>query len=1503
MCLVAVVAGAQAPANAARHSIRLRSRVVTVAEGIDPAADERGRLAKAAGAPAIHLILGFREVPAADAWSRLAANGVTRVAYLGDGNYVVAATWPPASRSELAETMRAVGAIALTPLMPQDKISPRVVRQQREEWAFDKAAGLLKVTVMFFPEIPKEQRASLIAAFHRGSERAVELAPGLWAMRIRPADAAKLAESEAVQDIDVGPVPKLPLMNDARRQLDVDPVQNMNLAAAGSFYAQGLSGKGVRISTSEGVQDHEDFWIHDATGTRTTMRVSSNCSPSLQDAHGAMTAGISLGNGFGSAMRGGGAYQWRGVAPEAIFDCGGTEDIVSRSFVQTYYGIYSGTAASIDGAIRGDGTGDRRPQIWAVANQGINSQYGSEVGYYSIYAPAKNPIVVANISASTLRWMFSSLGPTFDGRIKPDVSAPGTKEGWPEGVGQIGLDVDYVKLNLAAGGPLVWNFSGGNWQGGWGELGWWTSQDIGPVSQLTGTPDALHVPLLPPPHTGWRHSPMVGTLKQPDGTTLLSISATASDTMEIRYRADANSLWRPGRAYFTWMTNPNTYDPYGASFDFIADGAWHTSIVPVGLDPNWKTTTIDKIDYLSLIFGAYGMLVPNGLTQYGGAGGSSAAAPAVSGALALLTEQFAQSFGVQVTNRAAASPFWRDANGNPAPGAGMPLPSTFKALLIHGARDLAYLPHADEPNNPDTHAKTVYHDGPDLATGYGIIDVGASSRVIAAHTNALPSVVERQITNGNTHTYTIVVPPSPRAPLKVTLAWDDAPGNPSFSETAPHLVNDLDLTLTAPNGTPYLPYTIDQPYTPITGNEPNVVEPEPITAASITRARTNAPNHLDNVEQVFVANPAPGTWIVKVKGTQLWSPPQKYSLVLRTPSLPATHLSGGKVVFGSDRVTPPQLFVKQVGSTAAPVQVTNNFLPTRHPRWSPNGKYIAFVLEDIIVGNSSSQMDALNIIDESGVLQSSIHANVVGATSFGYPQWADDGKRIVLTFWSSWGNRGLAVVTYPSSTAFGWNPAVTTLVPIGGPINPGEAAFSRDGNFIYFMGDSSGGISQPYRIPVTGGTPALVYGNGMPLRRAFAPSISPDGSRLVFNSEMWREDPATYLDEEVVDLGLVTGVAQQITREPGNQYAWFARNGAGEMVMQSNTTAPANTELFLEENGVRIPVDVGDPTNVWRDGGPDWWKPPCGGGTAIWSNGEAVGCKFTTWGPDQQNMCGAWKTLPATGNGTCHVCIDASLVPAVLAGPWTGLTEGASSTSTTPADFTCRGCMTRPAQMVGWWMFDETSGMTALDHSPTGATGTHVGSPQFVAGKVAGGVKLNGSTAYVNVPPNATLDVGTGDFSIDAWIKVDTAADGSGVHVIVEKRQANPWRGYSFFLYSGQLGLQLADGLGTQYSNYFSGGTVPADAQWHLVAVTVQRANAQGGRFYLDGFPLGAPFNPTGRTGTLTNTTTPLRIGSLTTVVGSLFKGSLDEVELYRRALTPWEMQMLSVAGPCGKCK
>jgi PKD repeat protein/streptogramin lyase len=195
---------------------------------------------------------------------------------------------------------------------------------------------------------------------------------------------------------------------------------------------------------------------------------------------------------------------------------------------------------------------------------------------------------------------------------------------------------------------------------------------------------------------------------------------------------------------------------------------------------------------------------------YGGHGwcGTSMAAPTVSGITALMIEQFRTAFSAD------------------------PLPSTVKGTLIHTARDL---------ENP----------GPDYKTGFGVIDAKSAVDIIKDR-----ALFEGAINNtGEINTYTIEVPQG-ITELKVTLAWDDAPGSPN---SASELINDLDLVLVSPQGAQYLPWKLDP--------------------ANPAAPATTGPDHVNNVEQVFVASPAAGTWTVRVTGTAVPHPAQSYSLV------------------------------------------------------------------------------------------------------------------------------------------------------------------------------------------------------------------------------------------------------------------------------------------------------------------------------------------------------------------------------------------------------------------------------------------------------------------------------------------------------------------------------------------------------------------------------------------------------------------------------------------------
>jgi hypothetical protein len=235
-------------------------------------------------------------------------------------------------------------------------------------------------------------------------------------------------------------------------------------------------------------------------------------------------------------------------------------------------------------------------------------------------------------------------------------------------------------------------------------------------------------------------------------------------------------------------------------------------------------------------------------------------------------------------------------------------------------------------------------------------------------------------------------------------------------------------------------------------------------------------------------------------------------------------------------------------------------------------------------------------------------------------------------------------------------------------------------------------------------------------------------------------------------------------------------------------------------------------------------------------------------------------------------------------------------------------CIEPPSEMVAWWPLDETSGTTA-NETINDNDGTHQNGPDPVSGKVAGALFFDGVDDYVEVPDNDVLDFGQGqDFSIDAWIRTKKA---NGIQTIVDKRYEDgsaDTKGYSFYLYNGKLGLQLATGDGTwacgsagkSCTNYISSGTNLADGKWHHVAVTIDRDNE--GIFYVDGLS-DDTFNPTFRIGDLSNDQ-PLTIGRNTnTIASSHFQGNIDEVEIFKRVLKADEVHALWFADKHGKCK
>ena len=223
-------------------------------------------------------------------------------------------------------------------------------------------------------------------------------------------------------------------------------------------------------------------------------------------------------------------------------------------------------------------------------------------------------------------------------------------------------------------------------------------------------------------------------------------------------------------------------------------------------------------------------------------------------------------------------------------------------------------------------------------------------------------------------------------------------------------------------------------------------------------------------------------------------------------------------------------------------------------------------------------------------------------------------------------------------------------------------------------------------------------------------------------------------------------------------------------------------------------------------------------------------------------------------------------------------------------------CTPPPSGMTGWWDGDGTPN----DLTTNANHGTLVGAATYGPGKVGQAFSFATANDYVSVPDAPALNVGTGDFSIDAWVRT-TSSDAQ----LINKSSGtlSNLTGYYMRIASGLISYGWGDG-NVQVNGVTISSTPLNDGQWHFVAMTVQRGSPSTLSVYADGqliasTPMSGTNNPTG---SLTNTA-PLLIGRNTAFQSSGFVGQLDEVELFNRVLTAAEIAAIYDAGTAGKCK
>ena len=425
--------------DADRYRIALGSRTFTPREGIESTVRD-SLTAFIKKGERRYILVQFTELPDQQARKHLAAMGVQTLSYV-NGNAFYASLHGSGILGFATAEGRADRTLSLVRWIGEiesaDRVAPEVLKGEFGAWAINPDSSV-NVRVVFFEDVDS---VAQVAALKKYADRFKPHSSHIWQVEITRDRLRTLIDDNAVQWIEQEPPPYEGVNDVSRNVIGVNNVQNLNTSTG--VYG-GFSGDGIQVMVrDDGIDmdgvgnDHEDFH----------GRVLRTNPPNSNSCHGTHVAGIVGGSGFRSnlndatgAANGGTAFNWRGMAPNVelagySFGWDGTTysgakstfgvDISNHSHTQGTTSTYSSDAVSVDNVVRND----TLYVFSAAGNNGVAPNNGSSLlGYFSITCSvSKNALCLGNFNSATgIRWRTSSMGPTFDGRIKPDVVAPGT---------------------------------------------------------------------------------------------------------------------------------------------------------------------------------------------------------------------------------------------------------------------------------------------------------------------------------------------------------------------------------------------------------------------------------------------------------------------------------------------------------------------------------------------------------------------------------------------------------------------------------------------------------------------------------------------------------------------------------------------------------------------------------------------------------------------------------------------------------------------------------------------------------------------------------------------------------------------------------------------------------------------------------------------------------------------------------------------------------------------
>ncbi|MDR4505440.1 MAG: S8 family serine peptidase [Candidatus Scalindua sp.] len=468
------------------HPIKLKSRTITPDPSVDATSqsDLSSIDTSTSSNGRVHILLQLDKIPNEEERKDLEEQGIKLLSYVPEFAWV--ASVPVSSLSDISSVDRVswLGGLQL-----QDKVSTDILEGKFGDWHYNVERDEVAVIVHIHKDIALIDGRNVVAQFGGEVRNEVRSIHALTA-HVPSSALQTLAQDDRVSYVETA-IPALGENNDGQQAADnIDVLQPSPYNTSPTYSLDG-SGVGVLVYDGGQVDDHIDF------GSRLT-----HGDAALVKSHATHVAGTIAGDGTNSAVEGGSALQWHGVAPAAniisygyernggtlfytdigdiesdwdeaknIYDADlGTaslgSNVAANGYTCSLHGDYGAASALLDAIVRGS-LGGPYIATWAAGNERASwggdcatwgdGSCGSSYGTIAPPGSAKNPIHVgASNSNDNSIAAFSSWGPTDDGRIKPTITAAGSQTDDDIGVTSTDIGDTYsVKCGTSMATPAV----------------------------------------------------------------------------------------------------------------------------------------------------------------------------------------------------------------------------------------------------------------------------------------------------------------------------------------------------------------------------------------------------------------------------------------------------------------------------------------------------------------------------------------------------------------------------------------------------------------------------------------------------------------------------------------------------------------------------------------------------------------------------------------------------------------------------------------------------------------------------------------------------------------------------------------------------------------------------------------------------------------------------------------------------------------------------------------